>query len=249
VKEFIAIRDKIKKVFGNEGFVELNDYIASGNEVLESTRQELKRYLIESIENDYDVDVGKCKEILNDIAELKSAYSAENVPIAEANEPTKKRKKETVIIHDMDEAEETEDTQKNENRYFTIDDDLSNRRPTFVKFQGLAKNVYSWRHMVEEICRELYKIDKEKFLSFVRNKELNGTKSNYFAKSGKDMESPALIGESGRGIFVDTAKLVVNDFSFLKKVLKVYGFSGKDVNVMIDPNYRRKQRANRKQEE
>jgi len=165
VKEFIAIRDKIKKVFGNEGFVELNDYIASGNEVLESTRQELKRYMIESIENDYDVDVGKCKEILNDIAELKSAYSAENVPIAEANEPTKKRKKETVIIHDMDEAEETEDTQKNENRYFTIDDDLSNRRPTFVKFQGLAKNVYSWRHMVEEICRELYKIDKEKFLS------------------------------------------------------------------------------------
>ena len=53
----------------------------------------IKRYLIESIENDYDVDMGKCKEILNDIAELKSAYSAENVPIAEANEPTKKEKR------------------------------------------------------------------------------------------------------------------------------------------------------------
>lgn len=37
--------------------------------------------------------MGKCKEILNDIAELKSAYSVENVPIAEANEPTKKEKR------------------------------------------------------------------------------------------------------------------------------------------------------------
>ena len=46
--------------------------------------------------------MGKCKEILND-TELKSAYSVEMCQLQKQMNQLKK-KKETVIIHDMDEA-------------------------------------------------------------------------------------------------------------------------------------------------
>jgi len=125
--------------------------------------------------------------------------------------------------------------QKNQKEY-TLEDNLSNKKPSIVEFEAQMYNVYSWRELAEAVCRKLNDVDHELFASFVRNKTVNGTKSRYFSKASKEMDSPVSIGD----VYVDVAKLTNNNFFFMKKVLRLYGYALSDVKIYVDPDFNRK---------
>ena len=117
---------------------------------------------------------------------------------------------------------------------------MANRKPSAVEFLGEIYSVYTWRELTEAVCLSLSNINPELFASFVKNKSVNGIKNKYFARHSRDMETPVLIGEGDNAIFVDMAKLTNNNFFFLKKVLRIFGFDAKDIKVFLDPNFKRK---------
>lgn len=248
MKNIMELNELIQNNLRGGDFESFTNYIADLPNILEEAKGTIKTKIFEGLESNEDIDLNLYKQILHKITEIQSS-----IPMDSANISVKLRQKRnpkneftkesrTKVTND-NQQKIISDNQINENKVFTLDDELTNRRPRAVEFNNNYNEVNSWRHMAEVLCRELYNMDNELFASFVRSKEMNGTRASYFSKSGKDMEAPVLIGEGGTGIFVDSAKLVANDFFFLKKALNNYGLSAKDVIVSIDPDFKRKIRT------
>ena len=248
MKNFMELNELIQNNLRGGDFESLTNYIANLPNILEEAKGTIKTKIFEGLESNEDIDLNLYKQILHKINEIQSLIPMDSVNINVKLKQKRAPKNDSTEEFGTEVAENNKqknisDNQINENKVFTLDDKLTNRKPRAVEFNNTYNEVNSWRHMAEVLCRELYNMNNELFASFVRSKEMNGTRANYFSKSGKDMEAPVLIGEGGTGIFVDSAKLVANDFFFLKKALTKYGLSAKDVIVSIDPEFKRKIRT------
>lgn len=124
-----------------------------------------------------------------------------------------------------------------------LSSDMTNKKPTAVSLLGETHVVNSFRSLTEAVCRELYKMDSNKFISLEHNLQVNGDKHKYFSmKQESTMTDPVIIGSGVRSIYIDVAKLAINNLFFLKKVVKEMGVNPDDVKVSLDTTYKRKPR-------
>lgn len=144
--------------------------------------------------------------------------------------------------------ESAKDTHKNnpitdsEMTVFSIADNLTNKRPISIEMDGKTEIVNSFRSLTETACRLANSKNHSKFVALADNPNVNGDKHKYFATNSADMTDPVMIGSGRSAIYVDVAKLAINNLYFLKKALTELGYDIANIKVAIDPNYNRKPR-------
>lgn len=209
--------------------------------------------------------INKIKEIINsekDIASKELFSAAVNADTKQIESISK----EIQIINDLDAVlnnlnvkdskpkKKNKNINKNENDSKTnpimdtetttvaITENLTNKRPMSIEMDGKTEIVNSFRSLTETACRMAYNKDTSKFMTLCDNPNVNGDRHFYFAKTNKDMSDPAMIGSGRNAVYVDVAKLAINNMYFLKKALVEMGYNLEDIKVSIDPNYSRKPR-------
>lgn len=130
----------------------------------------------------------------------------------------------------------------NEQTVFAITEDLTNKRPVFVEMDKKTESVNSFRSLTETACRLAYEKNPSKFLELCKNPNVNGDRHQYFSKTNNDMSDPVMMGTGRSAVYVDIAKLAINNMYFLKKSLIELGYDLNNIKVTIDPNYIRKPR-------
>jgi len=127
-----------------------------------------------------------------------------------------------------------------DDRIYTLNDNLTNKKPRSFEFLHEVKFVDSWRSFVEELCLELAKEQPFKYLETVGNRMLNGSHSQYFSFNLGEMNKPLTIELNDKIVYIDVAKLTSNGFLFTKKLVRFFGYDTGKVFISIDPTFSRK---------
>lgn len=204
--------------------------------------------------------INKIKEIIN-TEKTQASRELFDAAVSANTKKIESLSKEVQIINSLYEVieknikkpENTKSSKKNqsnntnpitdtENTTFSITDDLTNKRPLSINMDDKNELVNSFRSLTETACRLAYNKNPHGFMELCNNPNVNGDKHAYFAKDSKDMSDPVMIGTGRNAVYVDIAKLAINNLYFLKKSLTELGYNLADIKVSIDPNYSRKPR-------
>jgi hypothetical protein len=124
--------------------------------------------------------------------------------------------------------------------------DMTNRRPLSVTIFNETHLANSFRAVAETVCRKLYEQNQNEFLALENNPTVNGDRHKYFSrKQEHGMTDPAIIGSGYKSIYIDVAKLAINNMFFLKRVVSVMNVDPNTVYIALDPNFQRKPREKR----
>lgn len=117
---------------------------------------------------------------------------------------------------------------------YNLYNDFTNKRPYGFKVLD-SKIVYtnSWKDMLVEVCKIFYKVNKEKFNSFIDLDHMNGRKK-YFSKDGKDLRRPERIGSN---VYIETNKSANDIRDAIIKILRAYGLKVIDLKVYLTADY------------
>ncbi len=125
---------------------------------------------------------------------------------------------------------------------YPITANFTNKRPLSIEIDGRTELTNSFRSLTEAACRIAYDKNRTKFASLCSNPNVNGDKHQYFSTTSQGMDDPVMIGSGKNAVYVDTAKLAINNLYFLKKALSEMDFNLDKIKVEVDPNYTRKPR-------
>lgn len=207
----------------------VNDVVKFLNE----KKDELQKSLIES--------AASSKPNISDIAKEYGLISKMLGMVPSEKKETTKTKRSTAAKRRSSKTSQ----KKDENAVaVTMTDDLTGKRPIAFNFMGKTYDVNSFRSLSESLCRVLYEHDKQNFVNLENIPSVNGDKHKYFSKEKSDvMSDPVLIGDGNDAIYVDIAKLSVNNLFFLKRVCSAMGIDPNKIPIYIDSNYVRKERT------
>ncbi len=112
--------------------------------------------------------------------------------------------------------------------------DFTNKKPYGFRINNLSVvRVSSWRQMLVRVCQYLMAIDKQKFLNFRNDKELNGIKRQYFSTNYHSMIAPKKIAEN---FYVETNHSSNTIRDLIIKLLKEYEFNPENFYVYLRLN-------------
>lgn len=134
------------------------------------------------------------------------------------------------------------DITETETSTYPITANFTNKRPLSIAMDGKTELANSFRSLTEVACRLAYDKNRSKFASLCSNPNVNGDRHQYFSTTSQGMDDPVMIGSGRSAIYVDTAKLAINNLYFLKKALSELDYNLDEIKVEVDPNYTRKSR-------
>lgn len=182
---------------------------------------------IESLSKEVQL-INSLSEMINQTSKKKTLKSSQKTKTPQKNNKNTNQEKNPIIDSEV--------------TVIPITENLTNKRPVSIEMDGKTELVNSFRSLTETACRMAYNKDSSKFMALCDNPNVNGDKHLYFAKNNKDMSDPAMIGSGRNAIYVDVAKLAINNMYFLKKALTELGYDLQNIKVSVDPNYSRKPR-------
>jgi hypothetical protein len=119
----------------------------------------------------------------------------------------------------------------------TLNEDFVHKRPYAFALRGEGKKVKTWTAMLRETCRLLVKKDKDIFVSFITDSEMNGKKRNYFAYSNEEMNCPLKIKVGDKDVYVESHLNANGIRDLLKKILEKYKIDIDNYNVYFRADY------------
>lgn len=131
---------------------------------------------------------------------------------------------------------------ESETSSYPITANFTNKRPLSIEMDGKTELTNSFRSLTEVACRMAYDKNRSRFASLCSNPNVNGDRHQYFSTTSQGMDDPVMIGSGKSAIYVDTAKLAINNLYFLKKALSELDYNLDEIKVEVDPNYTRKSR-------
>jgi len=185
-----------------------------------------------------NADTKKIEELSKEIQMINNVDSILNDSYANEPKPKKKNKNSSKNENNSQSNPITDV----ETTTVAITENLTNKRPVSIEMDGKTELVNSFRSLTETACRMAYNKDASKFMTLCDNPNVNGDRHLYFAKTNQDMSDPAMIGSGRNAVYVDVAKLAINNMYFLKKALVELGYNLENIKISIDPNYSRKPR-------
>ena len=203
-------------------------------ELITSEKNAASKHLFDAAVN---ANTPKIEEISKEIQILNKLESILNKNESNNAEKEHKQKKET-----NKEPQKKNPIVEEETTVMSISDNLTNKRPVSIEMDGKTEIVNSFRSRTETACRLANSKNHSKFAALADNPNVNGDKHKYFATNSNDMTDPVMIGSGRSAIYVDVAKLAINNLYFLKKALTELGYDISTIKVAIDPNYSRKPR-------
>ena len=132
---------------------------------------------------------------------------------------------------------------------FSIGDDMRGLRPMSVSLFGDKREVSSFRDVVRAICDIAYAHNTNAFENLASVDDVNGSEHRYFSKNPENIDEPEELSFNNKEFYVDVAKLAMNNMLFLRKALKQLGIDERNVKIEINPDYQRKPRETKREEE
>ena len=199
-------------------------------EMITTEKDNASKNLFEAAVN---ANTSKIEEISKEVQILNKLEAVFN----EFEKPAKAKK------HNAPQKENTKNPVLDaETTIYSIADNLTNKRPVSIEMDGKTEIVNSFRSLTETACRLANAKNHSKFASISENPNVNGDKHQYFSSNSNGMSDPVMIGSGRNAVYVDVAKLAINNLYFLKKALTELGYDISQIKVAIDPNYTRKPR-------
>jgi len=122
----------------------------------------------------------------------------------------------------------------------TLDEDFVHSRVSAFEFSGVKHNVTTWQEILLKLSEILYAIDSEKMKSFVKDPEMQGSRNAYFSYfvSYDNMGKPRNKKISGTDLYVFTSQSANSIVSLIKKIIKQYDISPKEITVFLKADYK-----------
>lgn len=206
---------------------------------LKEAREQYSKEILKAIDTNSTDDI---LEISNNVQNINMALSifekSINKNVSNSNGGAKRGRKPKNI-----ETMENKEKSVSKN-IMTLDDNLVGKRPIGVTIERHKFEVSSFRDVVRVVCNYFFNKDIDMFKSLVNNPSVNGDEHQYFSiemMEGKNLDE--LVNDNGETMYVDTAKLAVNNMFFLKRMLAALNFDIKKIKLTIDENYTRKERT------
>ena len=212
------------------------NHINKIKEIINSEKDIASKELFDAAVN---ANTKQIEELSKELQIINSVFSVLDSTAQKERKPAKNQTKHNTNKKSTKEKNPITDA---ETTVIPITENLTNKRPVSIEMDGKTELVNSFRSLTETACRMAYNKDSSKFIALCENPNVNGDRHLYFAKNNKEMSDPAMIGSGRNAVYVDVAKLAINNMYFLKKALSELGYNLENIKVAIDPNYSRKPR-------
>jgi hypothetical protein len=219
--------------------------------MLSEKKEQLEKDLIEAAVTNHS----KVTDIAFDISTISKMLDIVHVNVTPSAKPQAAQQSQAEVQKNpvgrpRKKLEEiAERNQKQEPQTVTMSDDLTNRRPVSFSFMGETYSSNSFRSLAETLCRQLYMYDTKNFMNLENIPSVNGDKHKYFSREKMNlMSDPVMIGSGANIIYVDIAKLAINNLFFMKRVCSAMGLDPKNISITLDPSFARKPRTKKDSE-
>jgi len=225
----------------------MNKYVSDAKSFLEDSMGNANKELLESAINGNTENVQGLSQIIYKFAQIKRMLDEDSSQLQSTNPITTYISPSTKTIKQKNEADNTTMLNSNGNaETVTILTDMTNKRPYSLTMFDETHLTNSFRAVAETVCRVLYDKNQNEFLKLENSPNVNGDKHKYFSrKQEPGMTDPSIIGSGYKSIYIDVAKLAINNLFFLKRVITAMNADPNKIFVTIDPNFRRKTREKR----
>ena len=126
--------------------------------------------------------------------------------------------------------------QSGSNNEYTLDEDLTNKRPGAFEIEGNKVMINSWIEMLLKTVEILYNQDSIKMRSFVTDEDMNGRKAHYFSQSSQTtMRKPIKI--SNAEFYVETNRSANAIRNSIVSMLQRYSIKISDFKIYPRADY------------
>lgn len=139
---------------------------------------------------------------------------------------------------DKEEIKKLSDYEKynvNKNMPHSLYESFKHKRPHAFEIEGNKIKIGTWKEMLIETSKYLYKKDPEILQSFLNDKNMNGKKRAYFSFDKKNLRDPKEI--EGTGIYLETNLSANSIKQTIIKMLKKYNINIADYIVYFRADY------------